>query len=661
MPRSQSAGAFAFAFLTIWLAACAGPAVGQVIDYPPTVVVPKLCPLPVNPSPTGTSARLDEDFADPNLFLNPQNSQDYHWVHSGTHLQGMASTQKFAACAFYDALPSGAVPDLSGFRTALVVNNPSPQFAANLTLRFRNAAGVVFATRFVTIAADASYLGAADVFSPAFGGPGFGSIEVLSDRPVVGATVHHLDSGAIRIGATQVIDPDVVPATPRPGGNSMQQLQISQSATTLFGGPYPLSNASAEDLMNGLLPFNCILNASPNPITLTVATALANGGPALSFVSTPLPAFGLFLDTALWQLAEPFYLAGPGPFDADAITAVSSTAGTSLVGETIQTDFFRNTVGPENLALGGRFRMFSTMMPAVGACELINPELTYTGYVGATEPAPFGTATPPVNTYMAVANFTAADIGPVTAQFFSRDGVLLLTRTLASLPPGGVHRYTQNTGPWVASGTFAGSVRIRSRRPGLVGWTAREIQQQNPPTSPNHFKKAYGEVLSGGNLQEPGRGVDVFTGGANFLREVAPLNRAGDDFDFPFDWWPGYATADNTTAGNIGNYFWRWFSMAGANLGQVGFPGLWLNRTSFTHVDPTVVASPGIELSGRFDRTQGANIEGIDVIGDPLQEWNIPGLFNPGGPGGAWSLPTVPLHPPVEEVPVDPQVPISEG
>ena len=637
----------------------AGAAAAQVIQ-PPDVIELK-CPVQIFQPPTGTSARLDEDFADPDLFASPQNSQDYHWVHSGTHLQGKASTQKFAACAFYDAPFGDAVPDLSGFRTALVVNNPSPVSAANLTLRFRNPLGIVFATRFVTIGPEATYLGAADVFSPAFGGPGLGSIEVASDQPVVGATVHHLESGGIRIGTTSVIDPDVVPFTPRPGGNSMQQLQVSQNATTLFGGPYPLSNSASEDLMNGLLPFNCILNASPNPTTVTVATALANGGGTLSVVSAPLAAFGLFLDTALWQLAEPFYLAGPAPFDADAITSVAATAGGSLIGETIQADFFRNTVGPGNLALGGRFRMFSTMMPSGGACELINPELTYTAYAGATEPPPAVTNTPPVNTYMAIANFTANNIGPVTAQFFSRDGALLLTRTLASLPPGGVHRYTQNTGPWVPSGTFAGSVRIRSTRPGLVGWTAREIQQQNPPTSPNHFKKAYGEVLSGGNLKEPGHGINVFTGGANFLREVAPLNRAGDDFDFPFDWWPGYATADNTTAANIGNYFWRWFSLPGVNLGQAGFPGLWLNRTSFTHVDPTVFTSPAAELSGRFDRTQGANVEGIDVIGDPLQEWNIPGLFNPGGAGGTWSLPEAPPAGSVGVEPVDPSVPIGEG
>lgn len=589
------------------------------------IPVQPVCPLTIDPAPSGATGRPTDVFADPALFPNPTNSHDYHWVHSGTHLQGTAATQKFAACAFYDMTSSDAIPDLSGFRTSVVVDNPNPVGTANVVLTFRDAAGVTFATRFVSIPAEGFYLAGADIFSPALGGPGFGSIEVQSDLPVVGATIHHLRSGAILIGGIPANDPDIIPFTlgQRPGEGSMQQLQISQNATQLIGGPYVFTNTAPEDFLNGLLPFNCILNASPNPTTVTVASFLAGGTP-LSTVVAPLPGFGLFLDTALWAAAEPFYMSGPGPFSLDAMTLVTATAGASLVGETLHTDFFSNG-GPSNLLLGGRFRMASTIMPITTACQLVNPEVIRTDL----------TPTPPVATYMLVANGSTNPV-TVTTEFFGRDGGPPLVRNDA-VPALGVVRITPSTGVFPA-GAFAGWARLRSSAPGIVGWTAREINQQQPAPSPNHFRKAYGEVLAGGNRNEPGRGFGVVLANQTLIREVAPLNRAGNDLStLPF--WPGYAIADNTTAANIGPYFWRWFNPAGGNVGTAAFPGLQFARTSFTYVDPMVFVTQDLEVSGRFDRTQGANIEGIDVIGDPLQEWNIPGLFNPGAPGGTYQLP----------------------
>jgi hypothetical protein len=610
------------------LALAAGAATAQVPVQP-------LCAFQIDPAPAGPSARPLDDFADPQLFANPGNSNDYHWVHSGEHLQGNATTQKFAACAFYDLPDSDAIPDLSGLRTALVVNNPNPVGTANVVLTFRDAAGVPFAFRSVAIPAEGFFLAGADVFSPALGGPGFGSIEAQSNLPIVGATIHHLPSGAITIGGISVIDPDVTFGV-RPGGNTMQQLQESQGATTLLGGPYPFTNTAAEDFLNGLLPFDCILNASNTPTTLTISRFISGGVPLASTI-TPLPAFGLFLDTALWSVAEPFYLSSPAPFSFNVMSVASATAGASLVGETIQADFFSNGAG-SNLNLGGRFRLASATKPISTSCQVINPEVVRT------------TTTPPVATYMLVANGSTSP-ATVTTQFFDRDstGTPFLTRVDA-VPALTAVRITPSTGAFPAT-SFAGWARIRSNQGGLFGWTAREINQQVPPTIPNHFRKAYGEVLSGGSGREPGRGLPVDVAGTPFLREVAPLNRVGDDGAFPFDWWPGYAIADNTSAANIGAYVWRWFAPPGAPLSTAAFAGLPFARTSFTHVDPQVLIFQNLEVSGRFDRTQGSNIEGLDVIGDPLEEWNIPGLFEPGTPGGTFKLPK---WQPGDVVPVDP-------
>jgi len=606
IPRSPSLRILAAASLLAALGLAAAGA-QTAIDAVPA---PAPCLAIPDPIPSGTNQAPPDLFADPALFSNPTVSNDYHWMHSSVHLQGAPVTQKWGACVFFDPDAGQTAPvDMSDFRSAVVVNNPSPTLTVNATITYRDPSGALVATFPITLAPEATFVRGAIELRQF--GPGIGSVEVKADHPIVGATLHHFGRITLSDGQTY-LDPDDF----MPGEGSLQQLQMSQaSSKTLFAGPFPASNSAPEDFLNGVLPLTCVLNPNSTSTTVTSTSVIAPGTPLTSTTVT-LPPFGMFLDTSIWAIAEPFYLSSPAPFNLDILTAATSSSN-PILGDFLMVDVFGNGA-PANLVPGGRMRMGSGMMQFSPALRLLNPEHVETGPFALPGPLP---ATPPVETMMSVANVAGVDIGPVNVQIFARTGGAPIANfNIASLPPGVVQRITPALFPIPEN--FAGWARITACRPGLIGWTMREVMEQTNPFPVAQFQKVYGEELDGANGLEPGKGASVTTTDGTWIRKVAPILRAGGDFSFP-NWWPSYVNGVNHASANIGQYWHRFFTLPGVLAGQQTFTGLRFANTSFTYVDPIVSSPINVNLSGRFDRATGSAI-GMEAIGDPLVEWGIP-------------------------------------
>ncbi len=581
-----------------------------------TAQIQPACPLTVDPTPTGPNQAPADQFADPTLFSDPVNSNDYHWIHSSTHLQGEATSRKFAPCLFYNPAPGDFPIDLSGMQSALVINNPNSA-ATTAAITWRDSAGnQVGAVQNVVVPAEGTWAQGALRLA----GIGFGSAEINStDQLIVGATLHHLEY--VDLNGVRYTDPDAL----APGANSMQQLQRRQDGkSTLYWGPVPVSNAAARDFLNGALPLHCVFNPNATATTVSSQSFLAGSLNPITNTVAALNPFGNFLDTSIWTLLDGFYNSNPGVFDVDLIVTASSQNGQPLIGEGILGDFYGDGPGPNpNLVPGGRFRMASHMMSTDPVLRLTNPELIDTQT----------TATPPVTTNMAVMNVTAQDIGPVRVEYFSRTGASLGNAVVAaSFPAGAAARILPTFGGQV----FAGWARITACRPGLVGWTVREVQPQTGHSG--HFVKTYGEVLDGGNDFEPGDGFPWTDGlGTTWVREVSPLLRTAANNWSP-NWWPSYSTAVNDSVPNLGPYWWRFFNLGGVGIGSATFTGLRWANTSYTYEDPItsfLFPPAAFNGSGRFDHLSGTN-KGIDAIGDPIAEWQIPWYPDPPiytGPG----------------------------
>jgi hypothetical protein len=578
------------------------PGFAQIHVDPDPVPVP-LCQAIPQPIPSGPNQAPSDTFADPALFSSPTISNDYHWTHSSMHLQGAQAKQKWGACLFFNPDADQTAPvDMSDWRSALVVNNPSPTLTVHATITYRDPLGNTLGFPIpITLGPEKTFVRGAIELRQF--GPGIGSVEVNADQPIVGATLHHFGRLTLSNGTTYV-DPDSF----SPGDGSLQQLQLLQSTNVLHAGPFPLTNSAAEDFMNGVLPLTCVLNANPTQTTVTVANVLAPST-LLNAQTVTLPPFGMFLDTSVWAAAEPFYLTNPAPFSADLVTTAKSSPN-PILGDFLMVDVFGNG-GPANLQPGERLRVGSGMMQNSPALRLINPE--------HTETAPLGT--PPVTTMMSVANATSADIGPVNVQFFARTGgAPIATLNFPSLPAGAVQRIIPSTS--AIPQNFAGWARVTACRPGLIGWTMREVgEQTNPPVE--QFRKVYGEELDGAGGKEPGAGFSVTTADGTWIRKVAPLLRAAGNFSSP-NWWPSYVNGVNHASANLGQYWHRFFTLPGALAGQQTFTGLRFANTSFTYVDPIVnLLNFDTNISGRFDRATGSAL-GMEAIGDPLEEWGIP-------------------------------------
>lgn len=554
-------------------------------------VVQPICPIIINPAPTGSLGRPADTFT---------SDGDYYWVHSSTHLQGRASTEKFAPGLFFN--PSTPV-ELSGFRSAVAVNNPSPTATATVTIQFLDQGGLPLGPpNVVVLGPDATW--AKGAIELATYGNGRGSAQITSDEPIVGVTIHHTPYTIIF--GSMISDPDYV--EPYNGAVSLQQLQQAQDANTkLWWGPVPESNMMPIDSLNGVLPFFWVMN--PNPVSNTISISISSrGGAVLTSPPVILPPYGNHLEMGLWNALVLSYASGSTTIDDDWRITVTSTSGLPLIGEGVMTDFFGDG-GANNLVVGTKFRMTSSMMANTKSQIPVNPELTYE------------TVGPTVETMVGVWNASTSNIGPLRVRYYNRNGVLLGTDTVTTFGRGAVLRI----GPglvgspnYPAPGVFDGWLRIEACGPGLVGWTMREVEGPG-------FNKTYGEVLQGMNGTEPGPGLSVTVGGTNMTRKVAPFVRTDGSF-----WWPGYMNFVNNSVGNVGAYYYRFFDLGGADITRYAgqpFVGVPWGNTSFTYEDAWVTTFFALNGSARVDHTRG-RIEGIEVLGDPMIEYGIPDFLD---------------------------------
>jgi hypothetical protein len=546
---------------------------------PPTQIDrAQFCAILIDPTPNGVTDRPATTFNVPN---------EYSFMHSSTHLQGQPATEKHAPGLFFT--PPGPFSD---FRSAVIVNNPSPVNGTNVTIQYFDTGGNPVGTTFRFLGPEQSYAeGAVALTSGASISPGLGSATITATQPIVGATIHHL----YEIPGV-VCDQDPF----RPGAASLQQLQVKQAnKTTLWWGPIPTSTTQTFDFLNGIIPLIWIRNpmAVPNNIQITYTSTI---GVTIGPIAAVLPPNGTLLEQTLVNPLFNIYTSG-GAFDANYMVTVTSTDGLPLLGEGIFTDFFG-----ANMALdGSRFRIGSTMMANSRPLRLVNPELTY--QVG----------TPSVTSLGGIWNSSGQDVGPVSIRYFNRNGGNLGVDNYANFPAGSVVRIGPGLGTpnYPAPGVFDGWMRITACKNGLVGWTMREVDDSFG------FHKVYGETLHSTNGSEPGNGFPVTVGGVDLTRKVNPISQVWDESFF----WPSYTAFVNESTGNIGPYFDRFHDfVTGIDVTDYTlqpFAGLRWAHTSFTYEDlqTNPLFSPEM-VSGRVDHTSG-NVKGIDAIGDPLFEY----------------------------------------
>ena len=606
------------------------------------------CLAQIDPQPTGPLARPGDGANFPAF--------DHNFLHSSTHLQGVRSVEKWTGTLLYRP---PAVTGFQGFTSAVIVDNPDPLQQACVEIDyFAEIGGAPIATSAgITIAADGFYTEAATPLDPAFGaarGVGHARIRVVPcpdgdiNSGIVGGVLLHTRD------LFNVSDPDTPLSTQglAPGMSSMQQLQIAQdTASTVWWGPVPVTQRSTADFHNGATPFFTVVNPNAAPTTVAVNYFLhdrnAGGlvtGP-FNWRTLTLPAFGSLTDftgphlaalgtpaPGIWNAINGLF---PTALDLDIIFQFVSTDGLSLVADGVMTDVWGDVqpippIGgvnnepdpnaePVDMQLGTRFRMVSSMANDDPDWLILGPD----------DSNQLGTGADLVRMIGGIANVGTTTFN-LALQYFDRNGALISVGAVA-LTPGQVTRIEPGSPGYPGGSNGFGWLRVRACRPGddLIGWFGHEILDEPPGV---HYRKAFGQTFEGSNSVEPGPGFPVADVSGTFpqlTRKVAPIQRATPSFP-----WPGYVTAVNESVANIGQYRWQFFANTGFNctFGGSGafFAGLPFGNASTTYVDPLVFCTGN--LVGTFDQESG-EVEGIDVLGDPFDEWGIPGFAGPFTPG----------------------------
>ncbi|HSF39867.1 MAG TPA: hypothetical protein VLT87_08755 [Thermoanaerobaculia bacterium] len=622
LPKRPLGLAVAMLALAGLCAAQAAPA--QVIG--PVTPVGPLCMLTPSPVPTGVTATPNPPFPANDCIFGSGVNGDHCFIHSSTHLQGLRSHEKWAGGLLYT--PPGS-SGFQGFTSAVVVDNPDPAFTLAVQIDYFDHNGALVGTSVPPpINPEGTHIEAA---MPLAGSLGVGSARVTvtgcsgptSDCPgLVGAVLLHTRC----LYGTFC---DTEPPFPYPGMSSMQQLQVVQDAKTeLWWGPLPLTTVSPVDFFNSEAPFLWVVNPNnaPNQIRVDLVAYDRVAGTSIPFTwrNITLPPFGTLLEktgphlvtaplAGLWDQFITWY-GTLGANDFDILVHVTSESGLPILGDGVMTDVYGDdmTIDPPTQVFGKRFRMASHMLANTPNWQLIDPDFSYD---------PNGI----IQTEIGVWNTGAADAGPLRIEYYNRNGVLVSTGNIPSLPPNRSVRIHPGVFGYPAVQVGYGWARISGCTTGakLVGWTVREILET--PGNEPHYHKAFGEILDGNNALEPGRGFRVTDANGNeWVRKVAPIQRAD-----PSWYWPGYVTFANTAVANVGQYWFRFYDPAGTagaactNPAGQPFAGVRWANTSTTLVDPQTFCFGN--QSGRVDITTGF-VRGIDVIGDPFYEWGIPGF-----------------------------------
>jgi hypothetical protein len=567
--------------------------------------------------------------------------REYAFVHSSTNLQGAPAHEKTAAGLFWhpNGMFSTSIPAVyRAFSSAVIVNNPSNTIPTNVFIDYFDQLGTNLATTGPHfIAPEGTHLEAA---TPIAFGNGVGSavvrtVDASVDAPIVGASLHYFDSiGVPDWGIVQ--DPDAFGGSPTgPGEGSYQQLQAWQPSSLLFGGPFRITNMAPTDFENGSVPMFMIANPNPFPVqfTLLIVTASPAGlGAILTSTTITLNPRGMHFDDTMWQLINSLTATLGPTFQYDTDLIVAAVSDFPLIGDALVIDAFGDGA-PNNLNLGKKLRMVSSSLANHPTDRVIATDVSNFTPPGGTVPM--------IDTAVHVCNAGFNPSGPVKIEYFDRLGTMVATD---SVSPGLAAGATLHIGagqtqtPNFPVGLWNGWLRVSADCDGdtLIGWTHREIGPA-PPSWPanNQFFKAYGEELTGPNLFEPGLGIDLFSlndpnfPDGPFARKLMPLVRTF----LPSAYWPGYTTFVNDQGlSDLGRYFYRFFTIPGFDVTNYTAPpqpfaGLAWGASSLSYED-TEANFIG-NSSGRVDRLANdgalAEFDGINVLGDPFQEYGIYG------------------------------------
>jgi hypothetical protein len=578
--------------------------IGAQISVVPVVPAPITAPciLPVDPVPSGSSGTPGDPFP----------ALDHRFVHSSVGLQGLRAKVKYAGGLLH--LPS-AVPGFGGFTSAIVVDNPDPSTPVVCHIDYFNNNGVLTGTSAgILIQPEGFHVEAA---TPLAGNFGSAVITVDSGPEIVGEVLTH----------TQCVFSECDTDTANgaiAGASCAQQLQVYQDLNELWGGPYTLTNTSSIDFHNGEAPFFTVVN--PNSLSNTIRIDITVFDHATGIVTGPITwrtitiaPNGTHLEKSgphippgqqpgLWDAFISTYLGG-GPIpDFDVSVHIVSESGLPILGDSFMTDFFSDNAPNHLDASGERFDIASTMLANSPKFRLVNPDLSF---------QPGGI----IRTPMAIFNAGPGATGNIRVEYFDRNGALVGSGVIPSLVPGRSARIQPGAFGYPAATVGYGWARFTACTPSarLVGWAAREIVTVLPPNT--QFNKVYADGLVGNGGVEPGPGFAITdTSGSTWTRKVMPLVRTQLGF-----FWPGYTTFVNNSVPNIGRYRYQFFSPFGSPCTGAGnaFVGLRFAMTSTTLEDPLSIC--GGNQSGRVDH-KGGRVEGIHVLGDPFEEFGIPGF-----------------------------------
>lgn len=530
---------------------------------------------------------------------------EYGFMHSGLHLMGNPTTKKFAPGLFWE--PNGGLfPELAGFRSGIVINNVDGVQTLKVTIHWFAADGTSIVSVNRSIPPNESrYLQATPL--QAFGGVGSATIESETDLPFVAGSFHH--TYRVYDNMAELICED--PIQGKPGAVTLQPMQeVVQGngyPSQLFWGPLVASTVEQEDFLNRQLPFFFVRN--PHNFDIKVKITITSANLNLGSTTHTIQANGTHLHMRLYRLLESTYNSG-AILDEDFIVAVNEEKeGHAIIGDGVMVDYWGSSdENPSDAVVCNKLRMSSTMLFNKTNSSLVNPEFVRE----ATSPG--------VTTTMGLFN-AATTADNVTVRYYDNLANVVGTSTL-TIPPFTAARITKNTAGYPGS-LIEGWAWITSCEGQIFGWSMREVDEI--------YKKAWGEGLSGNNINEPGPGYytqpDVNNDQA-IWRKSGLITANGA--------WPGTTHLVNFFSSNIQNYWFRFYRFTTPNLDATNyasqpFAGLPWGHTAFTFESQFTTNSATEAMTGRVDRVDG-QIEGIHTWGDPIRELT---LLN-------WPDPTVP-------------------